>query len=168
MRKRFELSPTLGMTSIDDVEISLRSRDELPPVLLTLKKIFTTPDYHNRMFEIVEPIIQRDKKQLGREGMTIWEVIVLSVIRMSLNTNYDRLQWVANNDLTVRKLMGIHNPSGFGDGKEAYSLTASKENIGLLKQSTIEKINELVLEVGADYIKKKTLKTLNSKRTIML
>ena len=166
MRKRFELSPTLGLTSIADVKISLKSRDELAPVSLTLKTIFMDADYHKRMFEIVEPVIQRDKKQIGREGMTIWEVIVLAVVRMSLNTNYDRLLWISNNDLTIRKLMGIHDPAGWGYGKEDYSLTALKENIGLLKLDTIEKVNELVLEVGAGYLKKKTLKILSSKPII--
>ena len=167
MRKRFELSPTLGLTSVADVKIPLKSRDELPPVLLTLKTIFITPSYHNRMFEIVEPVIQRNKKQLGREGMTVWEIIVLSVIRMTLNTNYDRLLWIANSDLYVRQLMGIHDPAGWGYGKEDYSLTALKENIGLLKLDTIEKVNKLVLEVGASYLKKKTTKILNSKPIIM-
>ena len=34
-----------------------------------------------------------------------------------------------------------------------YSLNALKENIGLLKLSTLAQINALVLEVGRDYLK---------------
>ena len=40
MRRRFELCPDIGSTPIEEVEILLKSRDELPPVLLALQTIF--------------------------------------------------------------------------------------------------------------------------------
>jgi hypothetical protein len=65
------------------------------------------------MFSIVEPIIKKDKKT-GRDGIIIWEVIVLSVIGRTLNTNYDRLLWIANSDKYIRQLMGYElNDFGF-------------------------------------------------------
>ncbi len=84
-------------------------------------------------------------------------MIVLSVVRMTLNTNYDRLLWIANYDECLRQLMGvaIKNDYGFATRGKQYSLTALKENIGLLDVSTIEKVNALVLEVGAGLFKKK-------------
>ena len=167
MRKRFELN-TLGSLPISEVQIPLKSRDELPPVLLALQTIYVNAEHHKKMFCIVEPIIKRGKEQTGREGMTIWEVIVLSVIRLTLNTNYDRLQWIANYDKCVRQLMGIEaNDYGFSAEPKQYSLTALKENIGLLKIESIEKINALVLEVGQDYLKKKTKKQFALKPTVM-
>ena len=149
MRKRFETSPILGALPISEVIIPTKSRDELPPVLLALQTIFVNQHYHEKMFAIVEPIILRGKKQTGREGMSIWEVIVLSVIRLTLNTNYDRLLWIANSDKYVRQLMGIEGDfNGFCSEVKQYSLTALKENIGLLKLETITQINTLVLEIG--------------------
>ena len=121
------------------------------------------------MFSIVEPVIKQGKRQTGREGMTIWEVIVLSVIRLTLNTNYDRLLWIANYDRCVGELMGVEpNDYGFSGPRKQYSLTALKENIGLLKLETIEKINALVLEVGHGYLKKKTNKQFALKPIVML
>ena len=169
MRKRFELNPILGSLPISEVDIPLKSRDELAPVLLALQAIFINQYYHQKMFDIVEPIIKQGKGQTGREGMTIWEVIVLSVIRLTLNTNYDRLLWISNYDKCVRELMGIEpNDYGFSGPPKKYSLTALKENIGLLKVDAIEHINSLVLEVGQDYLKKKTKKRLFLKPTAML
>lgn len=169
MRKRFELSPILSSTPIAEVVIPLKSRDELPPVLLALQTIFTNEKSHQKMFSIVEPIIRKGKKQTGREGMTIWEVIVLSVIRMTLKTNYDRLLWIANSDKYVRQLMGIEaDDYGFSGPSKTYSLTALKENIGLLKHQDVEKVNALVIEVGQDYLKKKTMKQLSLKPIVML
>jgi hypothetical protein len=168
MRKRFELSPVLGSLAISEVIIPTKSRDELPPVLLALQTIFVSDQYHQKMFSIVEPVILRDKKQTGREGMSIWEVIVLSVVRLTLNTNYDRLLWIANSDKHVRQLMGIEGDSfGFSSEAKQYGLTALKENIGLLKLETILQINDLVLEVGQGYLKKKTIKLLVSKPIAM-
>jgi hypothetical protein len=77
MRRRFELCPYIGSTPIEEVEILLKSRDELPPVLLALQTIFVDEVYHEKLFSIVEPVIKNNKTQTGREGMTIWEVIVL-------------------------------------------------------------------------------------------
>ena len=169
MRKRFEL-PFLGSFPISEVKIPTKSRDELTPVILALQTIYCNSDYHNRMFEIIEPVVRRGKSQKGREGMTVWEVIVLSVVRLPLNTNYDRLQWVANHDSCLRQLMGIavKNDYGFTTESKQYSLTALKENIGLLDVDTIEKVNALVLEVGYGYLKKKTKKLLGSKPIVML
>jgi hypothetical protein len=169
MRRRFEVNPGLSITPIESVKLPLKSRDELPPVLLALQTIFVNPAYHQKMFSIVSPVILRDKKQTGREGMSIWEVIVLSVIRLTLNTNYDRLLWIANSDKYVRQLMGIEGGfNGFSSEEKQYSLTALKENIGLLKLETIQQINTLVLEVGYDYLKKKTRKLFGSKPIVML
>jgi len=169
MRKQFELSPILSSLPISEVKIPLKSRDELPPVLLALQTIFVNKTYHKKMFEVVEPVIINGKSQTGREGMTIWEVIVLSVIRLTLNTNYDRLHWIANYDKCVRELMGVEpNDYGFSGPGKTYSLTALKENIGLLNLDTIEQINLLVLEVGQDYLKKKTKQQFALKRTVML
>ncbi len=159
----------LGSLPISQVMIPTKSRDELPPVLLALQTIFLSQEYHQKMFLIVEPGILRDKKQTGREGMSIWEVIVLSVIRLTLNTNYDRLLWIANSDKYVRQLMGIQGDShGFSSEEKQYSLTALKENIGLLNLEAIEQINALVLEVGYDCLKKKTRRLLGSRPIVML
>ncbi len=52
--------------------------------------------------------------------------------------------------------MGIEGDShGFTVEDKQYRLTALKENIGLLKVETTEKINALVLEVGQGYLKKR-------------
>jgi hypothetical protein len=168
MRKRFEL-PFIGSVPISELEIPTRSRDELPPVLLALQTIYCNAEYHDRMFAIIEPVVTKGKSQRGREGMTVWEVIVLSVVRLTLNTNYDRLLWIANSDTYLRQLMGVavKNDYGFTTQGKQYSLTALKENIGLLDLDTIEKVNALVLEVGYDYLKKKTKKQLSSKPIAM-
>ncbi len=62
LRKRFELSPVLGSIPISEVKILLKSRDELPPVLLALQTIFTNKASHQKMFKLVEPIVNLQQK----------------------------------------------------------------------------------------------------------
>ena len=128
------------------------SRDELPPVLLALQAIFTTPQYNERIFAILDKAVNTGKSTNGRTGMDLWEIIVLAVVRMTLGTNYDRLHHIANYDNLVRGVMGVEQ-SNFGDGKK-YGLTTLKENIGMLDEQTIDAIGEIVLEAGYSKIKK--------------
>ena len=48
MRKRFEQQMSFNILAISDVKLPLKSRDELPPVLLALQHIFITPDLNEK------------------------------------------------------------------------------------------------------------------------
>ena len=108
MRQRFEQQSTLGITPIGQVTFPLRSRDELPPVLMALQHIFVTAELNESVFTLLENKITKGKKKTGRKGMDLWHILVLAVVRHTLDTNWDRLEQVANNDRLVRKVMGIH------------------------------------------------------------
>ena len=163
MRKRFIHQPDIGVIAISEVTIPSNSRDELPPVLRALQKIFVTPSYHDRIFKILEDSVLKGKQSTGRNGMDLWEILVLSVIRLTLDTNYDRLEHISNYDSLVRQIMGVEK-SNFRKGK-TYSLTSLKENIGLLDAETLLQINAIVLEAGKEHIKKKTIRKLTSRQT---
>ncbi len=105
MRKRFEIQLELGAVPIEEIKIPSKSRDELPPVMAALKHIYTTPETNRRVFELLERHIPPAK--MGRRGMSLWEILVLGVVRMTLNCNYDRLEHVANYDGLVRQFSGI-------------------------------------------------------------
>jgi len=44
MRQHLQQQTTMRITPINEVKFPLRNRDELPPVLMALKKIFVTPE----------------------------------------------------------------------------------------------------------------------------
>lgn len=164
MRKRFVQQPDLGVIAIGEIKMPTHSRDELPPVLLALQTVFTNIRYNERIFKILENALPVGKAANGRTGMDFWEIIVLAVVRQTLGTNYDRLHHLANYDGLLRGIMGVAQ-SNFREGKQ-YGLTTLKENIGSLDEQTIIAINEVVLEVGQDYIKKNTAKRLKLKSTL--
>jgi hypothetical protein len=43
IQKRFEFNPILNLTSIENINLPLKSRDELPSILAGLQNIFVTP-----------------------------------------------------------------------------------------------------------------------------
>jgi transposase, IS5 family len=167
MRVYFHLPNTIGAKLIEDTKLPLRSRDELLGIMAGLKLIFTTEKYQERVFSAVSHLNTKlGQHPNGRTGMSLWEIVCLSVVRHSLNTNYDRLHWMANYDGLFRQIMGVSYYEGFKEEK-TYSLTALKENMSLLDEATIVALNDVVLEICGDVLKKKTQKTLSLKPTLL-
>ena len=71
MRKRFDQQLSLGATPISEVKIRIKGRDEMPPVLLGLQTIFTTPELNEKTFVILEEKVCKGKKNTGRNGMDL-------------------------------------------------------------------------------------------------
>lgn len=151
MRKRFEIQHELGVKPIEEIEMPTKSRDELPPVLMSLQYIFVTQEISEQIFEKLEQRIEI--KEMGRAGLSLWEILVLGVVRLTLDTNYDRLEHIANYDSLVRELLGI-NKYGAAKSKQ-YSLTSLKENISYIDEELLEELNEIIVKAGHSLLKKK-------------
>jgi len=150
----------LGEIAISEIKINLRSRDDIPPLLLGLQHIYTNPDLREAVFGILEENILADTDpQNGRPGMDLWTILVLGVLRVNLNWDYDRLEEMANNHKTIRKMLGH---GSFSDDYE-YKLQTLKDNVHLLTPEIIEKINQVVIEAGHTLVKKKEDEKLNGR-----
>ena len=98
MRTRFEIQYELGTTPIEKINIPLKSRDELPPVLRALQHIYATPELNRKVFSLLEDKIMSGIQKTGRNGMSLWEILVFSTVRLALDCDYDRLEYTANYD----------------------------------------------------------------------
>ena len=154
MRKRFEQQLSVDIIPIPLVKIPAYKRDELPPVLIALQYIFTNPELNEQVFSILEDSILSEKKKTGRTGMDLWHILVLGVVRSNLDIDYDRLWDFANHHKLIRQIMGIESTNGFKEYKEIPYNTI-RENASLLDDSTIDKINTLVVKSGHQIVKKK-------------
>ena len=72
MRKRFEQQHKLGVIPISEVQLPIKSRDELPPILRALQHIYVTPELNEEVFKILEGKVQKGKKKDGK----IWDGFV--------------------------------------------------------------------------------------------
>ena len=153
MRQRFAQQMTLGITPIPEVVIPKNSRHELAPVLAALQHIFVTPQLNEQVFELIEPKIKGNKLNTGRTGMDMWEILVLAVVRLALNANYDALHDLANFHKLLREIIGVENR--FNDGK-TYGLQTLKDNVSLLDEQTVNQVNTMVVEAAHQFVLKKT------------
>ena len=154
MRQRFEQQTTFGITPISEVKFPLRSRDELPAVLKALQHIFITPALNEKVFAILEKKILTGKKKTGRRGMDLWHILVLAVIRHTLDTNWDRLEHIANYDVLLRKILGIHVEK-FGIEETEFAYQTLVDNVSLIDEDLLHQVNLLVVEHGHNLLKKK-------------
>lgn len=153
MRTMFNIQYELGSQPIEELQIPINSRDELPPTLLALQYLYKTPELNEKVCKIINPKIRRGKKQTGKKGMPGWQILVLATVRMALNTDYDQLLIHANYNWLVRSIMGV--AGSFGHLGKTYGLQTIKDNVRLLAEEDINKVNDLVVSFGHQLIHKK-------------
>jgi hypothetical protein len=168
MRQRFEQQMNLRTVAISDVRFSLKSRDELPPVLMALQYIFVTPELSEKVFAMLEKKICSGKKKTGRKGMDLWHILVLAVVRHTCGTNWDTLETWANHHELVRKVMGVHATAFIEDEKTEFAYQTILDNVSLVDEALLHEINQLVVDAGHKLVKKKTMKHCSLRLTAML
>ena len=156
MRQRFEQQLDLRITPICDIKISTKSRDELPPTIRALQYIFLAPSINEKIFALLEEKICKGKKKTGRPGMDLWHVLVLSVIRHCLDTNWDRLTHVANYDALVRNILGVLPDLS----EHEFEYQNILDNVSLIDEQLLQQVNDIVVEAGQQLFKKKEIEAL--------
>jgi hypothetical protein len=87
----------------------------------------------------------------GRPGMTQWQILVLGVLRLGLNADYDRIQELANEHKTLRQMLGHSN---WADEKY-YNLQTLKDNLRLFTPEILDRLNQVIVQAGHRALKKK-------------
>jgi hypothetical protein len=153
MRKRFEQQIGLGQLLIQDTQFSLKSKDSLDALLAALKEIFVTVEYNEKIFSILESVISKGKQKTGRKGMGLWQIFVLSQVRLCIGASYQRLTHLANYDHLIRQIMGIEKEPFFE--RTTYEYQNIYDNVSLLDDETVGQLNEIIIAFGHDIFKKK-------------
>jgi IS5 family transposase len=153
MRKRFEVQLALGKTPIEKVVMPARSRDELPPVLAGLQWVFQSAELNSQIFELLEKKVVGDKKATGRPGLDLWQILVLGIVRLALDCDYDRLEHLANYDGLLRQILGL-SPM-LSDQEKPFHYKTLSENVCHVDEEMLCEINALVVQAGRAAFKKK-------------
>jgi hypothetical protein len=160
MRKVIEPQMKLGELAIADIKLDPKSRDDIPQILRGLQHLYTTPELRKPIFAILEEVLparQIEGKNVkadpnnGRPGMTQWQILVLGVLRLGLNTDYDRIQELANEHKTLRQMLGH---SDWADEKY-YNLQTLKDNLRLFTPEILDRLNQVIVQAGHQALKKK-------------
>jgi len=103
MRKIIEEQMKLGEVDIRKIAFDPRSRDEIPQLLRGLQRIYCTPALRLAVFNLLETHLKRTGN--GRPGMELWKILVLGVVRLNCNWDYDRLKEMADHHSRIREMM---------------------------------------------------------------
>jgi hypothetical protein len=153
MRKVIEPQMQLGEVAIADIQLDPKSRDDIPQLLRGLQYIYTTPELQKSVFAILQEVLPErhvDGKNVkvdprnGRPGMTQWQILVLGVMRLGLNADYDRIQDLANEHKTLRQMLGH---SDWAELKQ-YNLQTLKDNLRLFTPEILDSVNQEVVRAG--------------------
>ena len=146
----------MGQMPISQIEVNPKYRGAFPKLVLSLKRLYLTPEYNEQVFSTLEDKIVRGKKNTGRPGMDLWVLFVMAQTRLCLNTSYDELHRMANSDKMFREIMGIE--TGYGFERIEFEYQNILDNVSLLDDETVRKLNNVVVEMGHGVFKKKVRK----------
>jgi hypothetical protein len=144
MRKVIDLQLEFWKKDISQIRFDLKSRDEIPKVLMGLQHIYTTREIRDEVFNILSQIVPKKSCETGRPGMDLWKILVLGTLRANCNCDYDKLHELANNHRTVRLMLG----HGGTQDESLYALQTIRDNVSLLTPEMLEEINQIVVRAG--------------------
>jgi hypothetical protein len=156
MRKCSKPQLQIGQVDIQDIIIDLNDRDELPQLLLGLKAIHSNAMLKKSIFEILEKSFGKQANlRKGRPGMDLWNILVLGLVRLCCNWDFDKLRDIANNHRTLRAFLGHSQYDEF-----RYALQTIKDNVKKFNVVTLNQISQLMAAHGHSLTGGKS-KTLN-------
>ena len=98
---------TLGEVGIEDIPLDLKSRDDIPALLLGLQDLYSDETFRPRLFALLdEHILPGIDKSVGRPGMEMWRILVMGVVKQGLGCDFDRLHERMNEHRTLRRFLG--------------------------------------------------------------
>jgi len=153
----------LGETAVSRIDLDVKSRDEIPKLLMGLRHIYCTPELRAQVFGILEGIIpKKTNKNNGRLGMDLWNILVLATLRLNCNWDYDKLREMADNHKTLRQMLG----HGIDEEDKRYHLQTLKDNVSLLTPEALDRINQVVVQSGHTLVRKKKTKYCGAVATV--
>jgi IS5 family transposase len=166
MRAVIDAQMRFGQTNIADIVLDPKSRDDIPQLLRGLQHIYTDLPLRERVFTILEELRpermggeSKANPNTGRPGMAQWTILVLGVLRLGLNADYDRIQELANQHATIRQMLGH---SDWADDYR-YELQTLKDNLRLFTPEILDRINQAVVNAGHQALKKSPDEGLNAR-----
>jgi len=166
MRTVIQPQMQFGQVDIATIVFNPKSRDDIPQLLRGLQYIYTNAALRERVFTILQEVMPKRvgaegkaSPKTGRPGMEQWKILVLGVLRLGLNADYDRIQELANEHKTIRHMLGH---SDWMEEKR-YELQTIKDNISLFTPDILDRINQEVVNTGHQLLKKNDQEKLKAR-----
>jgi len=144
MRKSHSQQLRMDCVPIEKVALNFDSRDEIVPVLAGLQHLYSQIGLRTNVLQrIGDDVNENTRDDVGREGFSYWQILVLGVVRLGCNLNYDKLQDLCENHRALRGILGV------GDWDQtSFNWRRLRDTLCLLKPATLENVNEQVVSHG--------------------
>ena len=155
MRKIIDAQLKIGTVDISEIKIASSSRDETHQILRGLQEIYTHKPTLSVIIEVLLEASPGVNMKTGRRGMDLWNILVLSMLRLSCNWDYDKLSTMAENHILIRQFLG----HGIFDTIVRYPRQTLRDNLWWFDRKVYERISEIVVKralVHAEELKIKT------------
>jgi len=154
MRHPYSTQPDLQITPVEKIRLPLKSRDELPPILAGLQWVWMHPTLKAEILALLAAKILAGKQATGRTGMDLWQILVLGVVRLGLDADWDRMEDMANHHLLVRQMLGVP-VDPWGQGAKVFGHQTLRDNVALLDDELLQQINARIAAAGREVFAKK-------------
>jgi len=156
MRNRIKTSfengkPELGQIDIPNIKLDLKSRDQIPKMLLGLQNLYMDKNTLEEVFKILETevILNRGiQVENGRPGMDLWQILVMGTLRLNNNWDYDHLENMVNSHNEIRLMLGL----GIWDNDSKFKRKTLINNFSLIPYQAFDQISELVVKAGHRFL----------------
>ena len=136
MRKLYESQPFLFEKTITEIEVSPTSRDCFYAVVRSLQWIF--PRRKEICSILIKDLCSGKSSNMGAAGLSGWQILVLTVIRMIRGKSFDELELYANEMPLVRQLLEVHPLD-----KTLFNSKTIQDNFRKVSPEAIDEINSL-------------------------
>src|ERR1700688_132296 len=147
VRVAYPRPTTLDAIPISQVPLNVNCRDEIVPILASLQHLYADDAARDEILTFIAKDVNAASDPFqGRPGFGYWEILVLGAVRLGCNFDYDKLQNLAEEHRSLRRIMGI----GTWDDHDPlrWDWRRIRDNLCLVHPETLAKINELVVRVG--------------------
>jgi transposase, IS5 family len=147
VRVAYPRPTTLDVIPIPEVPLNVNCRDEIVPILASLQHLYADDAARDEILTLIAKDVNATSDQSqGRPGLGYWEILVLGAVRLGCNFDYDKLQNLAEEHRSLRRIMGI----GTWDDQDPrrWDWRRIQDNLCLVHPETLAKINELVVRAG--------------------
>ncbi len=94
----------IGQIPIGNIKFDNKSCDDIPRILMGLQHLYLNESICQEVFALLTKHLCADvNANTGRPGMDLWVILVMGVLRLELNCDYDRLHELVNQHSTIRQ-----------------------------------------------------------------
>lgn len=139
----------LDCTPVSQIQLNSNCRHEIIPFLRALQHIYSKTKLRDEILQLIaDDVNKTSSPNLGRPGMTYWQILVLASARLELNLDYDALQDLAENHRNLRHVMEVGDWQKDEEEAPDFNFEKIRDNVCLITPETLKKINELLVAEG--------------------